>query len=630
MRTIKNNGVFKDGEYRQNIQKKYSKRIRKILSMGMAAILALSPITGEVALAKTAVPTLTKSVSVNKGKTKDITVKKNGTTIKKVTWKSSNKKIAVKPDGKLKATVKGIKEGNAKITASISYKSGKKTLSKKLICNVTVKEVVKPKKTTTPKVTEMAVSTTTPKVTEVAVPTTTPKVTEMAVPTITPVPSGTPNVTGTSTPTNTPMVTSTPETEGKVELILSEDGKTVEGASNKNGTYAIIPEGVTSIGDRAFSGCNNMRSITIPESVTSIGIRAFSFCSSLESITIPESVTSIGSSAFSECSSLRSITIPKSVGSIGTYAFSGCYFLKENVQNNSFKELEGITIVDSEDNGMCLIGSKLAGARFTQMKGDITIPEGVTSIGDSAFSGCINMSSITIPESVTSIGYMAFDGCNSLRSITIPKGVTSIGNYAFSGCYFVKENVKNNSTQKLEGATIVDSEDNGMCLIGSELAGTRFTQMKGNVTIPEGVTSIGDSAFRECSSLRSITIPEGVTSIGKSAFYGCGSLSGITIPESVTSIESGTFSECSSLGNITIPESVTRIGDDAFSWCSSLSSITIPESVTRIGSNAFEGCSSLSSITIPKGVTAIGWGTFSGCSSLSSITIPEGVTAIGR
>ncbi len=196
-------------------------------------------------------------------------------------------------------------------------------------------------------------------------------------------------------------------------------------------------------------------------------------------------------------------------------------------------------------------------------------------------------------------------------------------------------------------------------------------EYSGSITIPAtvtyngvaySVTSIGDDAFAECSSLTAIKIPEGVTSIGDYAFQSCSCLTAITIPEGVTSIGSYAFYYCSSLTAITIPESVTSIGNYAFRGCSSLTAITIPESVTSIGSSAFAGCSSLTAISvaegntiydsrggcnaiietnsntlisgcattiIPASVTSIGESAFAYCSSLTYITIPEGVTSIG-
>ena len=150
-----------------------------------------------------------------------------------------------------------------------------------------------------------------------------------------------------------------------------------------------------------------------------------------------------------------------------------------------------------------------------------------------------------------------------------------------------------------------------------------------SVTIPESVTSIGNRAFEDCSSLASVTIPEGVTSIGGSAFFGCSSLASVAIPKGVTFIGGGAFSGCSSLASVTIPEGVTSIGNNAFRDCSGLASVTIPESVTSIGEFAFYGCSGLTSVTIPESVTSIGDYAFSYCSSLASVTIPESVTSIG-
>ena len=186
-----------------------------------------------------------------------------------------------------------------------------------------------------------------------------------------------------------------------------------------------------------------------------------------------------------------------------------------------------------------------------------------------------------------------------------------------------------------------------------------------SAVIAEGVTSIGDSAFCNCTSLTSVTIPNSVTSIGDGAFASCTSLTGIrvtegnshyssdasgvlfnkdkttlvqcpgafsgsyAIPDSVTSIGKFAFEGCTSLTSVTIPNSVTSIGSDAFQGCTSLTSVTIPDSVTSIGGWAFYYCTSLTSVTIPDGVTSIGGWAFYNCTSLTSVTIPDSVTSIG-
>ena len=142
------------------------------------------------------------------------------------------------------------------------------------------------------------------------------------------------------------------------------------------------------------------------------------------------------------------------------------------------------------------------------------------------------------------------------------------------------------------------------------------------------VTSIGSSAFDECTSLTSVSIPNSITSIGWSAFGGCKSLTSVNIPNSVTSIGSSAFSGCSGLTSVAIPNSVTSIGSGAFYNCTGLTSITIGNSVTEIGESAFEGCKSLTSVTIPNSVTLIREHAFDNCEGLTSVTIGNSVTEI--
>ena len=408
------------------------------------------------------------------------------------------------------------------------------------------------------------------------------------------------------------------------DVLFNKDKSEIISFRNKKIMSYIIPDNVTSIRDGAFDSCSCLSSFAISDSVISIGDFAFFNCSSLSSLVIPDSVTSIGDGALFNCSSLSSLVIPDSVVSIGDGAFRGCSSLSSLAIPNSVT-----SIGDSAFEGCSSLRS-------------LVIADSVTSIGDFAFNGCSSLCSLVIPDSVVSIGNGAFRGCSSLRGLVIPDSVTSIGFHAFEDCSSLCSLVIPNSVVNFKGNPFFKWKGKLKCLSASfiyednvlfnmdksKIISFRNLEAKSFI-IPNGVKSIGKSAFRDCRSLVSISIPNSVTSIEDGAFGYCSSLCSLAIPNSVTSIGDSAFEECSSLSSLAISDSITSIGAWTFEGCRSLSSLVIPDSVTSIGIGAFEHCSSLRSLVIPDRVTSIGDVAFCGCRSLSNLVIPDSVTSIG-
>jgi len=301
--------------------------------------------------------------------------------------------------------------------------------------------------------------------------------------------------------------------------------------------------------------------LVIPSNVVTIKAYTFYNCDSVRNIVLGDIVTSIGSYAFSDCSSLKSITISDGIESVGSFAFTWCDNLEKVLYLGTSTQWGDISI---GSNNSELTGSTKyyridtdyqTGLVYTVANEEATIVHLDPSVTEVEIPAEIN------GYPVTAIGGYGFYGCDDLTSITIPDSVTSIGNYAFNGCSSLT-GVYITDMTKWCSITFANATDNPLYYAKNlYLNGELVTEL----VIPDGVTSIGNYAFYNCSSLASVTIGNGVTSIGDYAFYNCGGLTSVTMGNSVTSIGDYAFYNCSSLTSITIPNSVTTMGEYVFS-----------------------------------------------------------------
>ena len=476
-------------------------------------------------------------------------------------------------------------------------------------------------------------------------------------------------------------------------------GENVEWALTLDGTLTI--SGTGAMTDYYNSGatpwhsvCSQIKSVIIEDGVTRIGNYAFSYCDALAGVTIPDSVTTIGEQVFKDCKALTSMTIPGSVTMIGDWAFDGCDALTDiyyggygidwlSASGNYSGIPSGTTVHFKSGYGKGSCGDNVSwvlpldgtlnisgtGAMedydidnapwysFRSQVKSVVIEDGVTRIGISAFKNCDALTDVTIPGSVTSINDSAFSKCSSLTSVTIPNSVTSIGSSAFDGCGALKDVYYGGygmdwlevygHDQIPDSATVHYKEDlygRGSCgenvewvmtldgtltisgtgaMADYEWNGTPWASARSeikSVVIGDGVTRIGDYAFQHCRALTGAAIPASVTAIGDSAFYYCTSLASVTIPGGVTTIGDRAFAYCKTLTGVTIPDGVTGIDSYAFAWCSALTSAAIPGSVSDIGAYAFYECGALTDVYY--GGYGMDW--LAACDG--SIVVPGGTT----
>lgn len=486
----------------------------------------------------------------------------------------------------------------------------------------------------------------------------------------------------------------------------------------------ILPETITEIGDGAFIKCPNLVRISIPNvtkiganafdgcvslgevvaggKIVSIGDYAFRNCAKLGEIDVGDKLVSIGAGAFEKCEELYFFEIPASVTTIGDDAFKNCTGITEVVNLSSFSSVRG-----SDDlGGLCKYAwnvctsadeprkiSKVDGfiiydrqrpeegdllIKYKGTDKEVTIPDGIWIINNSAFYANENITKVIVPESVDQIGMEAFRNCVNLKTVVLSDYVHSFAEYAFAGCTSLDEINIPSTVSHLPMGVFEGCESLETITLPSSLWGIHENAfygsgLKGEITLPSGlrtlnagafggskiskieipggITTIEESVFENCSELTDVVLTAGLKIIGEGAFRSCGKLANINLPEGLEEIKAEAFRYCGSLATVdlpaslkvlaagafwvsaitsaVIPEEITAIEDNVFALCTALTDVTLHSNITRIGKDAFRR-TSITKINIPESVADFGEQAFADCENLTSFVFPSGTHSIGK
>ncbi len=345
-------------------------------------------------------------------------------------------------------------------------------------------------------------------------------------------------------------------------------------------TYDGVP--VTMIGEASLADYSRVKSVTLPDTVTAIDMRAFKNCTGLEKVTIPDGVSFIGADAFENCKLLKSITLPAGLEKLETTLFMNCIGLES-----------------------------------------VVIPAGVKSISSQVFRECSALEELDYLGTVREWNAVAKDEewniGSAIKVVHCTDGDVEI-TFAqppepdYDGSHGLEYKISDDGKYAI--LVGIGSCTNENIVIASKYNG-----------VP--VTAIGDSAFFNCTGIKSVYIPESVTSIGAHAFSLCSSLESITLPDKVTSIETYAFHACTSLKIANLGKGVKKIGDFAFDTCEKLEIINFGNSLQSIGYQAFMHCASLKELTFPESLTSIGDWAFD-CPSLERVSVGKNIKKIGE
>lgn len=401
-----------------------------------------------------------------------------------------------------------------------------------------------------------------------------------------------------------------------------------------------IPDGVTTLGDDVFGGCTSLTTLNIPKGLEEFSLGMIEYCDNLETITVDPGnpkyhnagncvieteaetvlkgfktsvipavgVKRIGHSAFVR-SSLTSINIPSNIVEIGPYAFDSCTELT-TITFSEGSHLETIGYYAFQSSGLT----------------SIVLPDSVKTLNYDLFRQCAKLTSVVLPSNITKIPMYMFDGCSALTTLVIPDSVVKIDLKAFNGC--------TNLGQVVNGVRYVSKWAVSSNDVGASLS------------MRSGIIGIADGALRSSKSLQSVVIPSGVKYIGADAFEGCSALTSVDIPDSVIEIGDYAFGNTNlpivggvryadnwlvgwdySTTSISVREGTVGIGNQGLEniFVSQLptvvESVTLPSSIKYMGRRALAN-TKITSITLPSSIVKIDKSSFAECELLTTINVP--------
>lgn len=423
-------------------------------------------------------------------------------------------------------------------------------------------------------------------------------------------------------------------------------------------TSVILPDSIRSIGFSAFSGCENLMTVTLGTDLQKIGFGAFEDCyrlveiynkSSLEitatstehgeigahakevytddyqtklatdadgyvtytlgeekslvnylggrfSVYIPEGVTEINAYALAGFDEITNVSLPASLQVINENAFYGCNDLA-NVYVPSVEAWCNIAFTDYN-------ASPFNYAYRMYVDDDLvvalTIPDGITSLNEYAFYSIESITSVSIPQTLTEIENNAFAWCVNLENVQFPQTLIRIGEYAFTGCKKLKTVTLPNGLERIEKSAFSHS---GL---------TR-------IELPNSLQTLGEGAFNSCANLAEASLGNTLVYLNRETFLDCEKLERVTIGNSIKSIGPFAFANCFALAEISFPQALEQIGESAFFSCFALTELIILDKTNYIGTGAFEYCEALERIAIGSGLKNVEAYAFYGCGALSEV-----------